>query len=91
MAPVDPGASITWAKRPAYSDALLTQLNLLPRDDAQLLLTMQLSELTQTLSKRRLRLLKDLTPKLFIAGGEGAGKARKEKSQVGSVSRRLQQ
>ncbi|ORY88520.1 hypothetical protein BCR35DRAFT_330054 [Leucosporidium creatinivorum] len=92
MAPVDPGAAVAWAKRPAYSDSLLSQLNLLPRDDAQLLLTMQLSELTQGFSKRRVRLLKELTPKLFVAGGEaGAQKAKKEKSHEGSVSRRLQQ
>lgn len=91
MAPVDPGAAIAWAKRPAFSDALLVQLNLLPRDDAQLLLTMHLTELTQTYSKRRVRLLKELTPKLFLAPGEGAVKARKEKSHEGSVGRRLQQ
>lgn len=93
MAPLDPGAAIHWAKRPAYTVSLLSELSNLPRPEAHLALTSQLNELTKAQKTQRLQLIKGVTSRLFIATGAGQGEAleKRKKSHETSVGRRLQQ
>lgn len=91
MAPVNPGHAIQWQKRPAYTVNLLRELNSLPRDDAQLVLTLRLNTLHRQLAAKRRRLVRDLTAKLFDPseqGGNDVTTQRRSKSHQNSVGGR---
>ncbi|GAA5881132.1 hypothetical protein JCM16303_004808 [Sporobolomyces ruberrimus] len=86
MAPVDPGATILWAKNPAYSTALVSRISALSKSEAESLFSSNKSRSAEWKLAKQAS-LERVTKEVFTAGGDHA----REKKQLDSTCRRVAQ
>lgn len=86
MAPVDPGATILWAKNPAYSTALVSRISTLSKSEAESLFSSNKSRSAEWKLAKQAS-LERVTKEVFTAGGDHA----REKKQLDSTCRRVAQ